>query len=166
MRLQDAIFQQLLEDYRQSVLQAQGEVENAIIAFLKSRQQLEAFKLAEAASRRAAEISTEQYQDGLVDFNTVISTLRTLVSQQEQLVATQGTVATNLVDVYRSLGGGWEIRQDKTPLELIPGDTRNEMLERTGYWDRTFKKSTQSSHERIPNSKIQKLNQNPPPFSP
>jgi NodT family efflux transporter outer membrane factor (OMF) lipoprotein len=166
VRLQDAIFQQLLEDYRQSVLQAQGEVENAIIAFLKSRQQLEAFKLAEAASRRAAEISKEQYQDGLVDFNTVISTLRTLVAQQEQLVATQGTVATNLVDVYRSLGGGWEIRQDKTPLELIPGDTRNEMLERTGYWDRTFKKSTQSSHERIPNSKIQKLNQNPPPFSP
>ena len=102
----------------------------------------------------------------MVDFNTVISTLRTLVSQQEQLVASQGTVATNLVDVYRSLGGGWEIRQDKTPLELIPGDTRNEMLERTGYWDRTFKKSTQSSHERIPNSKIQKLNQNPPPFSP
>ena len=124
VRLQDAIFQQLLEDYRQSVLQAQGEVENAIIAFLKSRQQLEAFKLAEAASRRAAEISKEQYQDGLVDFNTVISTLRTLVAQQEQLVATQGTVATNLVDVYRSLGGGWEIRQDKTPLELIPGDTR------------------------------------------
>ena len=40
VRLQDAIFQQLLEDYRQTVLQAQGEVENAIVAFLKSQQQL------------------------------------------------------------------------------------------------------------------------------
>jgi outer membrane protein TolC len=140
VRLQDAVFQQLLEDYRQRVLEAQGEVENAIIAFLKTRQQLEAFKLAEAAARRATEISTEQYQDGLVDFNTVINTLRTLVAQQEQLVAAQGTVTTNLVEVYRSLGGGWELREGQTPLDLIPGDTRNEMIERTGYWDRTFKK--------------------------
>jgi outer membrane protein TolC len=120
------------------VLQAQGEVENAIIAFLKTRQQLEAFQLAESAARRAYDISSEQYQDGLVDFNTVLNTLRTLFSQQEQLVVTQGTVATNLVDVYRSLGGGWEIRKDKTPLELIPEDVREEMLERTDYWDDTF----------------------------
>jgi outer membrane protein TolC len=138
VRLQDAAFQQLLEDYRQAVIQAQGEVENAIIAFLKTRQQLEAFQLAESAARRAYDISSEQYQDGLVDFNTVLNTLRTLFSQQEQLVVTQGTVATNLVDVYRSLGGGWEIRKDKTPLELIPEDVREEMLERTGYWDDTF----------------------------
>ncbi len=139
VRLQDASFQQLLEDYRQAVLQAQGEVENAIIAFLKTRQQLEAFQQAEAAARRAYDISSEQYQDGLVDFNTVLNTLRTLFAQQEQLVVTQGTVATNLVDVYRSLGGGWEVRQDKTPLELIPENTREEMLERTDYWDDTFK---------------------------
>lgn len=138
VRLQDAAFQQLLEDYRQTVLQAQGEVENAIIAFLKTRQQLEAFQLAEAAARRAYDISSEQYQDGLVDFNTVLNTLRTLFSQQEQLVVTQGNVATNLVDVYRSMGGGWEMRKDKTPLELIPEDTREEMLDRTDYWDDTF----------------------------
>jgi NodT family efflux transporter outer membrane factor (OMF) lipoprotein len=139
VRLQDAAFQQLLEDYRQAVLQAQGEVENAIIAFLKTRQQLEAFQMAEAAARRAYDISSEQYQDGLVDFNTVLNTLRTLFGQQEQLVVTQGTVATNLVEVYRSLGGGWEFRQGKTPLELIPENTREEMLERTDYWDRTFR---------------------------
>jgi hypothetical protein len=74
-----------------------------------------------------------------VDFNTVLNTLRTLFGQQEQLVVTQGTVATNLVEVYRSLGGGWAIREGKTPLELIPENTREEMLERTDYWDDTFK---------------------------
>jgi outer membrane protein TolC len=138
VRLQDAAFQQLLEDYRRTVLQAQGEVENAIIAFLKSRQQLEAFQLAADAARRAYDISTEQYQDGLVDFNTVLNTLRTLFAQQEQLVVSEGTVATNLVAVYRSIGGGWEIRQDETALELIPKDVREEMRERTDYWDKTF----------------------------
>jgi NodT family efflux transporter outer membrane factor (OMF) lipoprotein len=139
VRLQDAAFQQLLEDYRQTVLQAQGEVENAIIAFLKTRQHLESFQLAEAAARRAYDISSEQYQDGLVDFNTVLNTLRTLFAQQEQLVVTQGTVATNMVEVYRALGGGWEIRKDQEPLDLIPEDTREEMLERTDYWDGTFR---------------------------
>ncbi len=51
-----------------------------------------------------------QYEDGLVDFNTVITTLQALVSQQDQLAAIQGTVTTNLVDLYKSLGGGWELR--------------------------------------------------------
>ena len=140
VRLQDAAFQQLLEDYRETVLQAQGEVENAIVAFLKSHEQLTAFRLAAEAAQRAADVSSAQYEDGLVDFNTVITTLNSLASQQDQLAAIQGTVATNLVAVYKSLGGGWEIRQGRDPLDVIPEETREEMLERTKYWRRTFKK--------------------------
>jgi NodT family efflux transporter outer membrane factor (OMF) lipoprotein len=139
VRLQDAIFQQLLEDYRQTVLQAQGEVENAIVAFLKSQQQLASYRLAADAAQRAVDISTEQYQDGLVGFNTVITTLRSLTTQQDLLASTQGTVATNLIEVYKALGGGWELRQGQTPLDLIPEETREEMLERTNYWEKTFK---------------------------
>ena len=139
IRLQDAAFQQLLEDYRQTVLQAQGEVENAIVAFFKSQQQLAALRSAADAAQRAADISTLQYQGGEVGYNTVILTLQALVSQQDQLAAIQGTVTTNLVDVYRSLGGGWEVRQSQNPLDLIPDAVKDEMLERTKYWNRTFK---------------------------
>lgn len=99
VRLQDAVFQQLLEDYRQTVLQAQGEVENAIVAFLKSQQQLASFRLAAEAAQRAVDISTEQYQDGLVEFNTVISTLRSLTAQQDQFASAKGTVAANLIEI-------------------------------------------------------------------
>jgi NodT family efflux transporter outer membrane factor (OMF) lipoprotein len=140
VRLQDAVFQQLLEDYRQTVLQAQGEVENAIVAFLKSQQQLASFRLAAEAAQRAVDISTEQYQDGLVEFNTVISTLRSLTAQQDQFASAKGTVAANLIEIYRSLGGGWEMREGQTPLELIPEETKEEMLERTDYWEKTFQK--------------------------
>jgi len=140
VRLQDAYFQQLLEDYRQSVLQAQGEVENAIVAFLKSQQRLAAIKSAADAAQRAADVATAQYEDGLVNFNTVITTLRSLATQQDQLATTQGTVGANLIAVYRSLGGGWQVRQGKEVIELIPGYTRDEMLQRTNYWDKTFKK--------------------------
>ena len=89
VRLQDATFQQLLEDYRQTVLSVQAEVENSIVAFLRSREQLLDFRAAADAAQRSVEISTVQYEDGLVDFNTVLSTLEALASQQDEL-ATAG----------------------------------------------------------------------------
>jgi NodT family efflux transporter outer membrane factor (OMF) lipoprotein len=134
IRLQDATFQQLLEDYRQTVLQAQGDVESTLVAFFQSQVQLKELQQAADAAQRAADVSMEQYQDGSVDFNTVVSTLRTLDSQQDQLASIQGTVAANLVDVYRSLGGGWEIRQDEKAGDLIPEETWREMSGPGRYW--------------------------------
>jgi hypothetical protein len=43
-------------------------------------------------------------------------------------------VSTNLVQVYLSLGGGWEIRGKRNPVELLPATTKDEMIERTDYW--------------------------------
>ena len=138
VRLQDAVFQQLLEDYRQTVLQAQADVENAIVAYLRSQEQMNSLQLAADAAQRAADVSNTQYMDGLVDFNTVSSTLRTLAGQQDQLASIQGTITTNLVAVYLSLGGGWELRQSENTLDLIPDVTREEMLKRSKYWNKTF----------------------------
>lgn len=135
IRLQDATFQQLLEDYRRTVLQAQGEVESSLVAFFQSLLQLEELRQAAEAAQRAAEISMEQYMEGMVDFNTVVSTLRTLASQQDQLASIQGTVAANLVEVYRALGGGWEIRQSDNAGDLIPVEIQDEMRERVKYWE-------------------------------
>ena len=140
VRLQDASFQRLLEDYRQIVLQAQGEVESSLVAFFQSLRQLKALQQAADAAQRAANVSLEQYQEGLVDFNTVVSTLSALLSQQDQLSSMQGTVAVNLVGVYRSLGGGWEIRLSENAGEIIPQDIQDEMRARGKYWKATLKK--------------------------
>ncbi len=134
VRLQDATFQQLIEDYRQVVLQAQAEVELSLIAYFQSHLQLEALQQAADAAQRAADVSIEQYQDGAVDFNTVVSNLRVLVAQQDQLASIQGAVAVNLVGVYRSLGGGWEIRQGGNPGDVIPEATKEELKARGKYW--------------------------------
>ncbi len=138
IRLQDATFQQLLEDYRQTILQVQAEVENAIVAFLRSQEQLADLRSAADAAQRAADIAALQYEDGLVTYNTVINTLVSLNSQQDQLATAQGSVAANLVEVYRALGGGWEVRPSEDPLDLLPEETREEMQNRTKYWDREF----------------------------
>jgi len=134
VRLQDALFQQLLVDYQNTVLSAQGDVENSIVAYLKSYQQLTSYQLAAAASKRSVAASTAQYQNGLVSFNTVISTLSADAQQQDLLTSTRGNVATNLVQVYRSLGGGWEIRDNQDPVDFLPASMKDEMRERTGAW--------------------------------
>jgi NodT family efflux transporter outer membrane factor (OMF) lipoprotein len=134
IRLQDALFQQLLVDYRRSVLQAQNETENAITAYLNAHQQLLAYELATNASTSAVATANLQYQEGLINFNTVISNLTSKANQQDIYIATKGLVATNLVQIYRSLGGGWEIRGDKNPVSLLPPEDIEELEGRTDYW--------------------------------
>jgi NodT family efflux transporter outer membrane factor (OMF) lipoprotein len=139
VRLQDALFQQLLVDYHNTVLQAQGDVENAIVAYIKSHEEFKAYDLAAAASQRAVDVATIQYQEGAIDFNTLITTLNANVQQQDVLTATQGSVATNLVKVYKALGGGWEIRDDQDPVDLLPAVMKDEMRQRTDAWDGVLK---------------------------
>jgi len=134
VRLQDARFQQLLVDYQNTVILAQSDVESAIVNYLKAYEELAAYQLAADASSQALTISTYQYRDGLVSFNTVINTLTSDAQQQDLLVAAQGKVAANLVQVYRALGGGWEIRDNRDPLQLLPAAMKKEMEERTGAW--------------------------------
>jgi len=135
VRLQDALFQQLLVDYLNTVLQAQGDVENAIVAYLKSHEQLVSYKLAAEASGRAVTIAKSQYQEGSTDFNTLVNTLSDNVQQQDLLSSAQGSVAVNLVQVYRALGGGWQIRDNRDPVDLLPADMKEGMRERTRAWE-------------------------------
>lgn len=138
VRLQDAVFQELLEDYRGAVLQAQAEVENAVVAYLNSQRQLQALQKANDAAERAASIANTQYRDGAVDFNTVVTTLISLSAQQTQLAASKGEVATNLVNVYLSIGGGWQASKGVDAVDLVPADSGNEMMQRTGLWEKAF----------------------------
>ena len=88
-----------------------------------------------AASQRAVDVSKTQYQEGLVSFNTVITNLTSHVQQQDRLSSTRGSVADNLVQVYKALGGGWEIRANKDPVDLLPPAMKEEMRERTKAWE-------------------------------
>jgi NodT family efflux transporter outer membrane factor (OMF) lipoprotein len=139
VRLQDAVFQQLLVDYRNTVLQAQLDAENAIVAYLKSHQQLTSYKRAAQASQRSVKISKAQYDNGLINYNTVINTLTANVTQQDLLSLTKGTVAVNLVEVYKSLGGGWEIRGNRDPVDLLPSKIKEQMRQRTKDWKGVLK---------------------------
>ena len=109
IRVQDARQAQALVFYRQTVLTALQDVENALVAY--SRQQLRYRFLLETvdADRRAVDISKELYKQGLVDFLNVLSSETSLYQSEEQLVLSEQALLTDLVALYKALGGGWEL---------------------------------------------------------
>jgi NodT family efflux transporter outer membrane factor (OMF) lipoprotein len=130
VRIEDARLQQLAINYQNTVLRAAQEVEDGLVAFLKAQDAriflLETVK----ASKRSVDISLLQYQEGLADYQRVLDAQRALVASQDVLVSTTGSVATNLISVYRALGGGWEIRVGK---DFVPAEIKEEMGKRTGW---------------------------------
>ena len=87
------------------------------------------------AYQRGVDVSTTQYDDGLVNFNTVITTLNALRQQQDILAITEGSVTTNLVQIYKALGGGWQLRDNRDPVDLLPASTKETMIQRTNAWE-------------------------------
>jgi NodT family efflux transporter outer membrane factor (OMF) lipoprotein len=113
VRLQDVHTQELVAAYQNKVLTASREVEDALRGFLKSRQQTEDLARSVKAAAEATKIGVNQYRTGVVPFNTVFQLEATQVLQQDNLAIAQGNIALNLINVYRALGGGWELRLEK-----------------------------------------------------
>lgn len=106
--LQDARFQQLHEQYQDTVLRAAREVDDAAVGFARTREQIALLADAEGAARRTLDLATLQYREGLTDFQRVIDSQRVFFSQQDLLVTSRGNLAQNLVALYKAMGGGWE----------------------------------------------------------
>ncbi len=122
---QDARFQELAVLYQHTVLSANAETEDAIVSFLQSQNQVKVLARGVASTKRSVELALAQYREGDVDFNRVFNLQSTLVTQQDELVAAEADVAISLIKVYKSLGGGWQIRlqpYDEFPVEAEPID--------------------------------------------
>jgi NodT family efflux transporter outer membrane factor (OMF) lipoprotein len=96
--------------YQQTVLQAGQEAENAIVQFLRSQEQAQKLAVSVAAAEKAVAVATVQYKGGLVDFNRVSLIQQNLVQQQNLLAQARGNISIGMVQLFRALGGGWEIR--------------------------------------------------------
>jgi NodT family efflux transporter outer membrane factor (OMF) lipoprotein len=130
VRLQDARFQEALENYAQAALTAVGQAEDALSGFLRGKEKVAALTQAAASAARSAQLAFIQYREGQTDFTTVIVAEQNQLSQEDSLAQTQGGVATSFVSLYQALGGGWEIRDGKP---FVPDDIRATMTKRT-WW--------------------------------
>jgi NodT family efflux transporter outer membrane factor (OMF) lipoprotein len=113
IEVQNAGQEQALLAYRSTVLTALGDVESALIAFAKEQEHRKALADAVTANRRAVDLATQLYRQGNTDFLNVLSAQRSLLLSEDALVHSDRTVATNLVALYKALGGGWEIESQR-----------------------------------------------------
>ena len=116
--------------YQNTVLLAQQEVENGLIGFRKQQERAKFLSEAVKAAQRSVDLAFLQYRNGVTDFTTVLTAEQQLLQQQDALAVTAGAIPTNLVAAYRALGGGWQIREDKS---FLPPQTVEAMAKRTNW---------------------------------
>jgi NodT family efflux transporter outer membrane factor (OMF) lipoprotein len=132
VRVEDARFQQTLEAYQATTLQAAREVDDASIAFAKGREQNVVLDQAQQAARRSLDIALIGYKEGFVDFERVLTSQAALLNQQEQFVANRGDTIVSLTKLYQAVGGGWI---GPGPAGYVDAATRAQMKARTDWGD-------------------------------
>jgi outer membrane protein TolC len=123
IRQQDALFQAAAVDYQNAVLTAGREVEDGIVLFLRSQSRTK--QLAESAkeAKIAVDEAIQLSKDVKFDLNTAFVTSNFLVGQQDKLAQSRGDIALGFIQIYKALGGGWEIRLPPpcpTPVPMAP----------------------------------------------
>jgi multidrug efflux system outer membrane protein len=109
IRQTDASAEGALAAYQSTVLLALEETENALVSYQNQLRTTESLRESSEASARAAELAGLRYRDGISDFLTQLDAERRMLEAQERLSESETRVATELVGVYKALGGAWEV---------------------------------------------------------
>jgi outer membrane protein TolC len=120
VRLQDARFQELVTAYQNTVLNAGRDVENGLVTFLLAREREQLQKRSVAYELEAERTARDQYDFGNTEYTRVTLLQQNLVQLQDTLAQAQGEIALGLIQVYRALGGGWQIRLNGCDAALPP----------------------------------------------
>ncbi len=120
VHLQDAKFHETVLQYQQTVLTANAESEDAIIAFLKSQQEVLSLEQSVEDTLKSVDTTRTQYREGAVPFDRVNNQLRDLVPRQDRLAISEAEIALSLIRLYKSLGGGWEVGPPTQVMQALP----------------------------------------------
>jgi len=130
IRVQDARLQQALVNYQDVVLKAARETDDAIASLAGTQAQEPILAQSVEAAKRSNALSMLRYQEGFSDYQRVLDSQQALFRQQTSYVQNRGFSASNVVAIYKALGGGWEVRQGKA---FVDENTLVVMRERTNW---------------------------------
>ncbi len=130
VRIQDARLQQLITSYQNTVLNAAREIEDGMTGIIFAQKEAEYIWQGIVSSQKSMELSTLQYEEGFVDYQRVLDSTRSMTQKQDQYAQLQGKIVTNVISLYKALGGGWQIRQGKA---YLPDETKEQMEQRTDW---------------------------------
>ena len=92
--------------YELALQKAVEETRNAYSAYTQEYHRYQSLQGAVEAARAAVDISNDLYKNGLADFNNVLDAQRSLLTLEEALVISRGTISIDLIALYKALGGG------------------------------------------------------------
>ncbi|WP_294142682.1 efflux transporter outer membrane subunit [uncultured Sanguibacteroides sp.] len=98
-----------INNYNQTLLTAIQEVDNAMVTYNKSLQQISAMKEAFQQSKLTLELAINLYKSGLTNYQNVLSSQVSLLNYENSLIQAQSMSLRNLIQLYQALGGGWPI---------------------------------------------------------
>ena len=123
VKVQDALAEQALLTYQKTVLTALKDVEIALVAYAKQQETRKSLSEAVVQNRKAVELAMTLYLAGRTDFLNVTTAQRNLFATEDALAQSIRTVDTNLIALYKALGGGWEntpaLTSAKPPANII-----------------------------------------------
>jgi multidrug efflux system outer membrane protein len=105
--VQEAALEQVRANYQNVVLTALKDVEDALVALQGNRARLLHLQGAATAASHAALLAQHRFSSGLIDFQTVLQTQRTLLTAQDSVASTSADLSADHVRLYKALGGGW-----------------------------------------------------------
>ncbi|MGI6418968.1 MAG: efflux transporter outer membrane subunit [Thermoguttaceae bacterium] len=108
---QNAALGESVAFYQDTVLAASAEVEDGFVFFLRAQERARLYDQSAAAARSAVDAIQGQLLHGRIDYNQYATIQQTLIQTQTLAAQAHGDIAFGLIQVYRALGGGWEIRQ-------------------------------------------------------
>jgi outer membrane protein TolC len=132
VRIEDALLQESLTNYNQSVLEAVREVSNAMEGYRYNVEKSQYDFSAVEAAIRAFNISFNQYSNGLVSYQRLLSTVETMTFREDAYAQTRGSIANQVVALYKALGGGWEPFLEQP---VVNPETAEKMKARTDWGD-------------------------------
>lgn len=151
VRVQDAVFQQALLNYQNLVLQAQQEVQDNITRFIEARKAQAYLTKANQSAVISYKLALKRYKEGENNYTTVLDAQQQVLRVQTSLTNATGEIAQAVVNLYRTLGGGW---QKRCGHDVVPYRMKIEMAARSD-WGNLLQ---QPNHEP-PITKAQQLKQ-------
>ena len=105
--------QQALFAYQKAIQQGFREVNDALVDQDRTREQLEAQKRQVAALQQYADTARLRYENGYTSFIEVLDAERSLFNAQLQYTQSQQVQFQAMINLYKAIGGGWEVVADK-----------------------------------------------------
>jgi multidrug efflux system outer membrane protein len=125
IRVQNARQEQALAAYEQTALSAFEDVENALVAYANEQVRRRSLEDAVQSSQKSLRLANQLYASGLANFINVLDAERSLYQAQDALVQSDRTVSTDVIALYKSLGGGWE---SQSPLASVSSAGDNKTI--------------------------------------